>query len=139
MMQCEEHPAGTFKTMAEVSNIFKPTLNSQDVDNTSTTNSGDKEIKRRLSFSSEKDVSTLEEANTACKVSTLQSVPDDSNSRRLSAEIAAQLSPQAVNTRLKANTAAEHPPNSKHHVVNNTEDKENTAMSSTTITSGGLC
>lgn len=138
-MQCEEHPAGTFKTMAEVSNIFKPTLNSQDVDNTSTANNRDKEIKRRLSFSSEKDVSTLEEANTACKVSTLQSVPDDSNSRRLSAEIAGQLSPQAVNTRLKANNAAEHPLNSKHHVVNNTEDKENTAMSSTTITSGGLC
>ncbi|KAE8280462.1 MAD2L1-binding protein Caught by MAD2 protein [Larimichthys crocea] len=64
-----------------------------------------------------------------------KSVPDDSNSRRLSAEIAAQLSPQAVNTRLKANNAAEHPLNSKHHVVNNTEDKENTAMSPTTITS----
>ncbi|TKS85386.1 MAD2L1-binding protein [Collichthys lucidus] len=118
--------------MAEVSNIFKPTLNSEDEDNTSTTNNGDKEIKRRLSFSSDKDVSTLEEANTACKVSALQSVPHDSNSRRLSAEIADQLSLKAVNTRLKANNAAEHPLNSKHHVVNNTEDKENTA---TTITS----
>ncbi|KAG8000002.1 MAD2L1-binding protein [Nibea albiflora] len=121
--------------MAEVSNIFKPTLNSEDEENTLPTNSGDNEIRRRLSFSSEKDVSTLEEANMACKVSTLQSVPDDSNSRRLSAEIAEQLSPQAVNTRLKAKNASEHPLNSKHHLVNNTEDKENAAMSSTTITS----
>ncbi|XP_070771873.1 MAD2L1-binding protein [Enoplosus armatus] len=141
MMQCGNKPAGTFKTMAEDSNIFKPTSNLDDAENKSTINSGNNEIKRRLSFSSEKDISTLEESNMTCKVPTLQSVPDDSNSCRLSAEVTGQLSPQAVNTELKTTKPIEltdvspaHRLNSKQHSVNDTEDKENTAMPSTTIT-----
>ncbi|TDH01103.1 hypothetical protein EPR50_G00176750 [Perca flavescens] len=130
-------PAGTFKTMAEDSNIFKPTSNSE---NTSIINHADNKITRRLSFSSEKDVSTLEEPNMTCKVLTLQSVPDDSNSCRPSAEVAEQLSPQAVNTCLKTTNvielkevSSEHVLSSKQHSANNA-DKENTDVPSTTST-----
>ncbi|XP_040906414.1 MAD2L1-binding protein [Toxotes jaculatrix] len=138
MMLCGRDPAGTFKTMAEVSNILKPTLNSEDTENI---NSGDNGIKRRLSFPSEKDISALEEPNMTCKVSTLQNVPDNSNSCQPSAGNAEQLSPQAVNNCLKAKNAIElkdvspeYRLNSEQHSVNNTEDKENTATSSTSIT-----
>ncbi|GAA6213977.1 MAD2L1-binding protein [Lates japonicus] len=127
--------------MAEVSNIFKPIPNSEDTDNASTTNIGEKEIKRCLTFSSEKDFSSSEEPNMTRKDSTLQSVPDSSSSCRLSVEIAEQLSPQAVHTRLKAKNAielcdvsSEYPLNSKQQSVNNTEDKENNAAPFTTTT-----
>lgn len=143
MMQCGKDPAGTFKTMAEVSNIFKPIPNSEDTDNSSTTNIGEKEIKRCLSFSSEKDFSSSEEPNMTRKDSTLQSVPDSSSSCRLSAEIAEQLSPPAVHTRLKAKNAielcdvsSEYPLNSKQQSANDTEDKENNAAPFTTTTQG---
>lgn len=144
MMQCGQDPAGTFKTMAEVSNVFKRTSKSEDTENTTPVYSGDNGIKRcSLSFSSERDISTLEEPNVTCKVSTLQSVPDNPNSCRPSAEIAEQLSPQGVNTCLKAQNATElkdasveYQSNSKQHSVNNTEDKENSATPSTTITPG---
>ncbi|XP_045925987.1 MAD2L1-binding protein isoform X1 [Micropterus dolomieu] len=133
MMQCGIDPAGTFKTMAEDSNIFKSTSNSKDAGNTSIINSGNNEIKMRLSFSSEKDIITREEPNITRKVLTLQSVPD--------AELAEQLSPRAVNARLNAKQAneskdasTEHRLSSKQHSVNNTEEKENTGMHSTTIT-----
>ncbi|XP_044069191.1 MAD2L1-binding protein [Siniperca chuatsi] len=114
------------------SNIFKSTSNSEDAENKCNINSEDNEIKRRLSFSLEKHISTLEEPNMTCKVLTLQSVPDDSNSCRPSAEV----SPQAVNACLKAKKASDLKddyPEYRQHSVNITEDKENIAMPSTTI------
>lgn len=138
-MQRGEDPARTFKTMAEDLKILQPTSNSEDADSTSCIDGGHDEIKRRLSFLSEKDISTLEEPNTTCKVLTLQSAPDDSNSCRLCAKIAGQLPPQAANTRLKATAAIELTDSDPEHRLNptqqcgtNTEDKENTA----TITAG---
>uniref|UniRef100_A0A3B4T9Z2 MAD2L1 binding protein n=1 Tax=Seriola dumerili TaxID=41447 RepID=A0A3B4T9Z2_SERDU len=77
--------------MAEVSDVFKTTSNSEEAENASNINSGDNGIQRRLSFSSEKDISTLD----TCDVSTLQSVPDNSSSCLPSADIVEQLSPQA--------------------------------------------
>ncbi|KAM8738831.1 MAD2L1-binding protein isoform 2-T2 [Acanthopagrus schlegelii] len=135
MMQCGEHPAGTFKTMAEDPNIFKPTLNSEYADNKTVFKTGESEVKRRLSFTSDKAISSVEEPNVTCEVLTLLSFTDDSNSCGNSAE---QLSPQAVNTLLKAKNGAElkeatpeHRLNTKQHRVKSSEDKENTA---TTIT-----
>ncbi|XP_059215095.1 MAD2L1-binding protein [Centropristis striata] len=136
MMQCEKHPARTFKTMAENSNIVKLTSNCEGTENAPAIKSGDNGITRRLSFSSETDVSSLEEPNMTRKVLTLQSVPDDSNS-----STPEQLSQQAVNTRLNEKNAMEledaspeHQLKSKQQCVNNTEDKENTAVPSTTST-----
>ncbi|XP_073337479.1 MAD2L1-binding protein [Pagrus major] len=141
MMQCAKHPAGTFKTMAEDPNIFKPPSNSEYAENKPVFKSGETEVKRRLSFSSDKGISTVEDPNITCKVLTLLSFTDDSNSCGTSAEIAEQLSPPAVNTCLKAKNGAElkeaspeHRLNTKQHCVNNSEDKENTATTSTTIT-----
>ncbi|XP_032397996.1 MAD2L1-binding protein isoform X2 [Etheostoma spectabile] len=131
---------GTFKTMAEDSNTFKPTLNSKGTETTTLIDTADNKITRRLSYSSEKDVSTLEEPNMTCKVLTLQSVPDDSNSCRPSAEVDEQLSPQALNACLKTTNvmklkevSSEHVLSSKQHSVNNA-DKENTDVPSTTST-----
>ncbi|XP_034008130.1 MAD2L1-binding protein [Trematomus bernacchii] len=125
--------------MAGVSNIFKLTLNSEDMEIPSTINSEDNVIARRLSFSSEKYVITTEEPNMTCKeVITLQSVPDDTNSCAPSAEVAQQLSTLAVNTCSNANNEMElkdaspnHRLNSKQQSVNNSEDMENAALPST--------
>nr|XP_046258642.1 uncharacterized protein LOC124066351 isoform X2 [Scatophagus argus] len=129
-------PVKIFKTMAEDPNIFKPTLCSEEVENKSVVNRRN-ETRRCLLFSSDKDISTLEEPKVTCKIVTLQSVPDDSNSCRRFAEIGQQLSPKAINTCVKAKNGVElegaspeHRLNSKHHILVNAEDKENTAMSS---------
>ncbi|XP_022599425.1 MAD2L1-binding protein [Seriola dumerili] len=123
--------------MAEVSDVFKTTSNSEEAENASNINSGDNGIQRRLSFSSEKDISTLD----TCDVSTLQSVPDNSSSCLPSADIVEQLSPQAVNTCLKVKNVIEIKDlslecrlHSKQHNVKHTEDKENSTTPSTTIT-----
>ncbi|KAK5908274.1 hypothetical protein CgunFtcFv8_016348 [Champsocephalus gunnari] len=139
MMHCEKHTAGTFKTMAGVSNIFKLTLHSEDMEIPSAINSQDNVIARRLSFSSEKYVITTEEPNMTFKeVLTLQSVPDDTNSCAPSAEVAQQLSTLAVNTCSNVNNEMElkdaspnHRLHSKQQSVNNSEDKENAALPST--------
>ncbi|XP_042357854.1 MAD2L1-binding protein [Plectropomus leopardus] len=131
MMHCEKKdPAGTFKTMAENSTILKLTSNSEDTQHTSIINSRDNVFTGCLSLSSE--------PNMTRKVQTIQSVTDDSNSCRPSAEVAEQLTPQAVNTRLKAKSeteekevSTEHRLQLKQHSANNTEDKENIVMSST--------
>lgn len=125
--------------MAEDPNIFKPTLNPEYADNKTVFKTGESEVKRRLSFTSDKDIGSAEEPNVTCEVLTLTllSFTDDSNSCGTSAE---QRSPQDVNTLLKAKNGAElkeasseHRLNTKQHCVNNSEDKENTA---TTITPG---
>ncbi|KAF3842270.1 hypothetical protein F7725_024221 [Dissostichus mawsoni] len=138
-MHCEKDMAGTLKTVAGVSNIFKLTLNSEDMEVPSAINNEDNVILRRLSFSSEKHVITTEEPNMTCKeVLTLQSGPYDTNSCAPSAEVAQQLSRLAVNTCSNANNEIElkdaspnHRLNSKQQSVNNSEDKENAALPST--------
>ncbi|XP_022054117.2 MAD2L1-binding protein [Acanthochromis polyacanthus] len=119
MMQCGKDPAQSFKNMAEDLDIFKPTSIPADSVNTSIVSSGDTAIKRRLSFSSEREISQ-EEPNMTGSVETVQNVSDDSGSCRLS--------PQTVNTRFKT----------KHGlnviIVNSSEDKENTAVPPTNIT-----
>ncbi|XP_034407631.1 MAD2L1-binding protein [Cyclopterus lumpus] len=136
MMQFGRNPAGTFKTMAGDSNKLKSTPDSE---NASFINNGDIEITRRLTFPSEEVVGPLEEPKMTSKQLALQSVPDDSDSCRLSAEVATQLSPQVVNTRLKVENATEfkdaspeHRLNPKQHIGYDAEDKENTALPSST-------
>ncbi|KAK5853806.1 hypothetical protein PBY51_014931 [Eleginops maclovinus] len=101
-------------------------------------NSAGNVITRRLSFSSETDCLTLEEPNMTCKVLTLQSVPDYTNSCAPSAEVAQQLSTAAVNTYSNAKSEIElkdaspnNRLNSKQQRVNNSDDKENAASPST--------
>lgn len=137
MMQRRREPAGTFKTMAGVSD--KPRSNSKDAENTSTTNNDESRTRRRLSFSSETSVTCQETS----KVLTFQSVPDTSDPNRPSVEIAEQLLPQAVNTCLKTKNITELSDlslvgalHSKQHNVSHTEDKENTATPSTVPTAG---
>lgn len=137
MMQRSREPAGTFKTMAGVSD--KPTSNSKDAENTSTVNNEESRTRRRLSFSSETSVTCQETS----KVLTFQSVPDTSDPNQPSVEIAEQLLPPAVNTCLKtknitelSDLSLEGALHSKQHNVNHTEDKENTATPSTATTAG---
>ncbi|XP_034753420.1 MAD2L1-binding protein isoform X2 [Etheostoma cragini] len=123
--------------MAEDSNTFKPTLNSEGTETTTIVDNADSKIMRRLSFSS---VSTLEEPNKTCKVLTPQSVPDDSSLCRPSAEVAEQLSPQVANTCLKMTNVMKLKEVSSEHVLSSTQnsvnnaDKENTDVPSTTST-----
>lgn len=128
--------------MAEEANIFKLTSNSEDAENNSVTYSEDKRIQKRLSFSSGEEIKTLEEPSITRKDFTLQSVSNDSNTCS-STEVAEQLTPQVVNASVKAKSAndlkylsPEHQLCSKELSVNNDEDKENTAMASTTIIPG---
>ncbi|XP_041865936.1 MAD2L1-binding protein [Melanotaenia boesemani] len=80
--------------MAAHSTTLKPSLNSEEIENTSTVNSDDVGVKRRLSFASEKDVSALEASTMAYSAFSLQGFLDDSNLWPLSAaEITEQLSP----------------------------------------------
>ncbi|KAM7408985.1 hypothetical protein PAMA_002616 [Pampus argenteus] len=120
-MQCGKDPAGTFKTMAAELNIFKLTSNSEE--NTSTINNENNEM--------EKNINTPEEPDMSRNVLTSQFVPEDSKSYRVSTEVTGQ----AVNTRLKAknasefkDAASEHPLNTNRNNVKSSEDKENSAM-----------
>ncbi|XP_037322220.2 MAD2L1-binding protein [Pungitius pungitius] len=130
MMQFGNNPAGTFKTMADDSNILKSTSSPHG----SLVGSS---ITRRLSFSSEKDAITSEDPNTTSEKQTLRSAADASDSCALSAEVATQLSTEVVNTRLKVGNASqlkdvslEHRLNPKRQVVYNAEDQENAALPS---------
>lgn len=134
MMQRGKDPAGIFKTMAEVSNEFNLTSNSEDSENTSGLKSKGSRVRMRLSFSSENGISTQDEPNMTCEITTLQS--------ESSAEIAEQSLTPTVNTRLKTKNAIElkdaSTENNKteQHGVHNSEDKENTALPSAAITPG---
>ncbi|KAM6997014.1 MAD2L1-binding protein [Tautogolabrus adspersus] len=138
MMQCGTDPAGTFKTMADDSGIFKTLSNSQNADKKYLNNNEDGKTRRRLSFSSENDVSKQEDPDISVKVLTLQNVPDDSNpGSRLPTEMSEQLSPQtsclkAKNTEELKEVSSENRLNLKQNSVNITEEKENTAMLTTT-------
>lgn len=121
--------------MAEDSSVSEPA----DIGNGFIVNSRGSEIQRRLFLSSEKDISALEEPNMTCKVLTLQSLFDDTNSCGRSSEIAEQFSSRTVESCLNVkyavglkDTAPEHGLNSQQLSINSTEDKENAA----TITSG---
>ncbi|KAI3362645.1 hypothetical protein L3Q82_001723 [Scortum barcoo] len=119
-MHREAEPAGTFKTMDGELKTFKAATNPGD--DKSCFNGGYGEIKRRLSFSSDKDVGTAKDTEAG----TTQSAQDDSDAP-------GQLPAQAQNTPFKTNgkvqledVASEHQVNSKHQCVDS-EDKENTA------------
>ncbi|XP_068423922.1 MAD2L1-binding protein [Clinocottus analis] len=135
MMQFGKDPAGTFKNMAGDSNKLK---SPPDPECTLFINNGDNGLTRRLMFSSEEVVGASEDPKMTSKQPTIQSVPDDSDSSRPTAEVAKQLSPQVVNTRLKAENATgfedacpEHRLNPEQQVVYDADDKENTALPST--------
>ncbi|XP_028279457.1 MAD2L1-binding protein [Parambassis ranga] len=117
--------------MAEDSLIFLSTSTSDNTVTTPAVIRADAGVKRCLSFSSDKDVSTQEEQETANKHLTLQSVPDESLSCRLSAE---PLSAQTGDTCLNAKNAIS--VKVQHHNPDSAEDKENAALPSTTITQG---
>lgn len=120
------NPARIFKTMAEDSSILKLISNSEDTENVSTDKSRDLGIKRRLSFSSEKDISIAEAPKTPPEV---QAVSEDPNSSRVSPEISKQRPPSPVNTHLKGKNAVKlKDDSSRQHCVNDTDDKENTAI-----------
>ncbi|XP_029377409.1 MAD2L1-binding protein [Echeneis naucrates] len=116
--------------MAEVSDVFIPTSKSEEPEKRSDVNRGDHEIRRRLSFSSERgEISGLD----TFKVSALPS-PDGPKSRRSSAEMAEVVCPPPVNTNLKAKSGGEVkdvssgcPQKPPEHSLDKSEDKENTA------------
>ncbi|KAM7385796.1 hypothetical protein PAMP_001852 [Pampus punctatissimus] len=109
--------------MAAELNIIKLTSNSEDTENTSAINNENNEV--------EKNINAPEEPDMSRNVLTSQFVPEDSKSYRVSAEVTGQ----AVNTRLKAknaseskDAASEHPLNTNRNSVKSSEDKENSAM-----------
>ncbi|XP_062256373.1 MAD2L1-binding protein [Platichthys flesus] len=137
MMQRGTDPAETFKTMAEESDVSKPTLPLEDTEDTedgSIGSSGDNGIKTRLRFSPDEDTSSTQEHDTTSEVPTLHRVPEDSLSYRATAETAEQLSAQAPHTPLHSDqerelkdVSNENRLNSNEPSVNNTEEKENVA------------
>ncbi|XP_008281711.1 MAD2L1-binding protein [Stegastes partitus] len=116
--------------MEEDSDIIKSTSGPEVSVNASTVSNGETRIKRRLSFSSEREISAQEEPNMTRSTETLENVSDDSASCRLSAE---RLSPQTVNTSLQANNDVKLGDGStKQPGVDSNEDKENAAVPPTT-------
>ncbi|CAB1453685.1 unnamed protein product [Pleuronectes platessa] len=133
-MQRGTDPAETFKTMAEESDVSKPTLRCEDTEDGSIVSSGDNGIKTRLRFSPDEDTSSTQEHDTTSEVPTLHRVPEDSHSYRASAETAEQLSAGAAHTPLHSDherelkdVSSENRLNSNEPRVNNTEEKENVA------------
>ncbi|XP_047459648.1 MAD2L1-binding protein [Mugil cephalus] len=136
MMQRGRDPARTFKTMAEDSIIV--ISNSEDTENTSPDISVDPAVRRCLSFSSEKDISTAGEPKRACEILTLQSVPDAPSPRPESLEVSEQqLTPPPLGVKicLKAKNAINlKDATPKENGVSNVEDKENAAVPPITMT-----
>ncbi|CAJ1067726.1 MAD2L1-binding protein [Xyrichtys novacula] len=136
-------PAGTFKTMAEDSAIFKTITNTEDVNKQFIDNSEDSRTRRRLSFSPENAANDPEKPNISCKVRTFKDVSEDSSSGRLCTEMAEQTSspPRAEKSSLKVKNAkemsdfsSEQRNNEKQTSVDTSNDKENTTNPSTTTT-----
>ncbi|KAM8859501.1 MAD2L1-binding protein [Spinachia spinachia] len=123
MMQFGNDPAGTFKTMADDSNVLQ---------STQSTDGYISSITRRLSFSSEKYVITLEEPNLTSKKQTSRSVADASDSCAVSAEVASRRPAAVVNTRPKGGKDAllGRRLDPKRPIVYNAEDQENAALPS---------
>ncbi|XP_041644711.1 MAD2L1-binding protein-like [Cheilinus undulatus] len=138
MMRCGTHPAGTFKNMAEDSMIFKTVSGSEDANMKLVLNNEESKTRRRLSFTTEHNGSKQEDPDVSCKVLTLQNVPEDFSSCRISAETTEQLSPQtAVNSCLKTKNTIEVTDISsepKRKSINITEEKENATIPTTSST-----
>ncbi|XP_008428417.1 MAD2L1-binding protein [Poecilia reticulata] len=115
--------------MADLCDTLQPILNSDETEGSSTVHSGDGRIKRRLSFSSERNSKTAEEPSMTCTLLSLQSVSDDSNS-----EIDEELRTDSIKINLESNngTDVKDVPQEKHS-VQNTEEKENSSEPSDII------
>lgn len=113
--------------MAEQCDALQPILNSDETEGSSTEHSKDGRIKRRLSFASERNSRTAEEPSTTCRLLSLQSVSDDSNSYRLSSEIDERRR-DSIKISLETNngTDVKGVPLEEHSVPN-TEEKENSS------------
>ncbi|KAM9727355.1 MAD2L1-binding protein [Menidia menidia] len=116
--------------MAEHSTVLKPKL--EHTEKASTFSNTDAQVKRRLSFSSEKDVSALEEFSTICSDISLRSVSDDSHSWPSAVTIAEQPSAEPLNEDRGKDSSPQ------QHVMDGCEDKENTAKPSIAVTEDGI-
>ncbi|XP_027863225.1 MAD2L1-binding protein [Xiphophorus couchianus] len=114
--------------MAEQCDALQPILNSDETEGSSIVHSKDGRIKRRLSFASERNSRTAEEPSTTCRLLSLQSVSDDSNSYRLSSEIDEERRRDSIKITLETNngTDVKGVPLEEHSVPN-TEEKENSS------------
>ncbi|XP_043993199.1 MAD2L1-binding protein [Gambusia affinis] len=113
--------------MADQCDTLQPILNSDETEGSSTVHSKDGRIKRRLSFASEKNSRTAEESSMTCRLLSLQSVSDGSNSYRLSSEIDERRT-DLIKISLESNngTDVKGVPREEHSVPN-TEEKENSS------------
>ncbi|XP_047208016.1 MAD2L1-binding protein [Girardinichthys multiradiatus] len=101
----DEAGADIQKRMAEQSDVLQLIPNSDETKSSPTVQSG---VKRRISFFSERDVSTVEEPSSmTCSLLSLQSVGDDSNSFRPSAEIDEELRTEKIKICLESKNAAD--------------------------------
>lgn len=135
MMQRHKDPAETFKTMAGVSNAVNVTFNSEHTENTSTGNCGKRWVRMRLSFSDKSQLKTRDEATSLCQNPALPSASDATNATvEPFAEIAEEPSTSTIDTRLSSAELKDVPTEhnrTKQNCVHNTEDKENSAMATT--------
>lgn len=113
--------------MADQCDTLQPILNSDETEGSSTVHSKDGRIKRRLSFASEKNSRTAEESSMTCRLLSLQSLSDGSNSYRLSSEIDERRT-DLIKISLESNngTDVKGVPREEHSVPN-TEEKENSS------------
>ncbi|MED6258128.1 hypothetical protein ATANTOWER_003274 [Ataeniobius toweri] len=131
----DEAGADIQKIMAEQFDVLQPIPNSDETKSSPTVQSGDSGVKRRLSFFSERDVSTVEEPSSmTCSLLSLQSVFDDSNSFGPSAEIDEELRTEKIQICLESKNAADvNVVPLKEQTVSSIGDKENSSEPSDII------
>lgn len=121
----------------EAHDMLVPTSDSKSVETTLTVPTKDDKMKMDILSPSEKDISTLCESSMTCQFLKLQSVLDVSNSCQDTEQPippAGSLRSQTINETETKHSACDHGLNVDQFNMNNTEDKENTAVPAAIIT-----
>lgn len=121
----------------EAHDMFVPTSDSKSAETTLTDPTKDDKMKLDILSPSEKDISTLGESSMTCQFLKLQRVLDVSNSCQDTEQPSPRegsLLSQTINENESQHSACDHGLNVDQFNMNNTEDKENTAIPAAIIT-----
>ncbi|XP_015229153.1 PREDICTED: MAD2L1-binding protein [Cyprinodon variegatus] len=112
--------------MADQSGVLQPVSNSDETENSSAVHNPDSGVKRRLSFTSERDISSGKEPSATCSMLSLQTDLDDSNSCVPLTETDEESRTETMEICLKSENAVDFKGLSlKEHSGINSLDKEN--------------
>lgn len=117
---------GRSKIMADQSGVLQPVANSDETENSSAVHNPDSGVKRRLSFTSERDISSGKEPSATSSMLSLQTDLDDSNSCVPLTETDEESRTETMEICLKSENAVDFKGLSlKEHSGINSLDKEN--------------